>query len=39
MQEPGCFEKYPTRVIFISNLLSLMIYDIGAYVLDRFGLI
>jgi len=39
MQDPGCYEKYPTRVIFVSNLLSLLIYSIGAYVLFRFGLI
>ncbi|HZK30805.1 MAG TPA: hypothetical protein VFC43_06190 [Methanoregula sp.] len=39
MQDPGCYEKYPTRVIFVSNLLSLLIYGIGAYVLYRFGLI
>jgi hypothetical protein len=39
MQDPGCYEKYPTRVIFVSNLLSLLIYGIGVYVLFRFGLI
>ena len=39
MQDPGWFEKYPIRVIFISNLLSLMMYSVGAYVLYRFGLI
>jgi len=39
MQEPGCYEKYPNGVIFVSNLLSLLIYGIGAYVLYRFGLI
>jgi hypothetical protein len=39
MQDPGWYEKYPIRVIFISNLLSLMMYGIGAYVLYRFGLI
>lgn len=39
MQEPGCKENYPLTIVFGSNLLSLLIYVIGAFVLSRFGLI
>ncbi len=39
MQEPGCHEKYPTAIVVVSNLVSLLIYGIGAYILYRFSLI
>lgn len=39
MQEPGCYETYPTRIVIGSNLLSFLIYVIGAFILYRFGLI
>ena len=39
MQEPGCHENYPTIVVIVSNLVSLMIYGIGAYILYKFSLI
>jgi hypothetical protein len=38
MQEPGCYENYPTRIVVVSNLVSLLIYGIGAYILYRFSL-
>jgi hypothetical protein len=39
MQKPGGFECYPARIIVTSNLVSLLIYGIGAYILYRFSLI
>ncbi len=39
MQEPDCYENYPTLIVIGSNLLSLLIYGIGAIILYRFGLI
>jgi len=39
MQEPGCYEKHPTHSVIVSNLVSLLIYGIGAFILSRFGLI
>lgn len=39
MQGPGCYEKYPTMIVIGSNLLSLLIYVIGACILYGFGLI
>jgi len=39
MQEPECEEQYPIAIVIVSNLLSLLIYGIGAYILFRFGII
>jgi hypothetical protein len=39
MQEPGCKENYPVAIVIVSNLLSLLIYGIGAYILFRFSII
>lgn len=39
MQEPVCKENYPVWTVCISNLVSLLIYGIGAYVLSQFGLL
>jgi hypothetical protein len=39
MQEPGCHENYPTMIVIGSNLVSLLIYGIGAYILYKFSLI
>jgi hypothetical protein len=39
MQEPGCKEKYPLAIVFLSNLLLFLIYGIGAFILFRFGII
>ena len=39
MQGPGCYENYPAVIVVISNLVSLLIYAIGAYLLSRFSLI
>ncbi len=39
MQEPGCYEKYPTMIVIGSNLLSFLIYGIGAFILYKFSLI
>jgi hypothetical protein len=39
MQEPGCKEKYPVAIVIASNLVSLLIYGTGAYILSRFSII
>ncbi|MDP3396584.1 MAG: hypothetical protein Q8S57_07980 [Methanoregula sp.] len=39
MQEPGCYDQYPTNIVIGSNLLSFLIYVIGAFILFRFSLI
>jgi hypothetical protein len=39
MQGPGGYENYPARIVVMSNLVSLLIYGIGAYILYRFSLI
>lgn len=39
MQEPVCYENYPTWIVIGSNLLSFLIYIIGAGILYQFGII
>lgn len=39
MQGAACHEKYPATTVIASNLVSLLIYGIGVYLLYRFGLI
>jgi hypothetical protein len=39
MQEPVCKENYPLWMVFIANLLSLLIYGIGAFILYLSGII
>ena len=39
MQEPGCYENYPTLIAIGSNLLSFLIYVIGAFILYTFSFI
>lgn len=39
MQEPGCKENYPIAIVIGSNLLSLLIYIIGAFILFRFSIV
>ena len=39
MQEPGGCENYPTQIVIVSNLLSFLIYIIGAYILYQFSFI
>jgi hypothetical protein len=39
MQDPCCNEQYPAVIVVISNLVSLLIYGIGAYILYRISLI
>ena len=38
MQEPGCKENYPLGTVFLANLLSFLIYGIGAYILLQSGI-
>jgi len=39
MQRPACYENYPAPIVIGSNLLSVLIYVIGALILYRFSLI
>ena len=39
MQEPGGYENYPTLIVIGSNLLSFLIYVIGAIILYNFSFI
>jgi len=39
MGQPKTFENYPYRIIIISNIVSIAIYFIGAYILYRLGII
>ncbi len=39
MQEPGCKENYPIGIVIGSNLLSLLIYVIGAIILFQLSII
>jgi hypothetical protein len=39
MQKPGCYENFPARIVVLSNLVSLLIYGIGAYILSMVNLI
>jgi hypothetical protein len=39
MQEPGCKENYPVTTVIGSNLLSILIWGIGAFILYKFGLL
>lgn len=39
MQEPGCRENYPLAIVIGSNLLSLLIYGIGVFILLQFSII
>lgn len=37
--DPGCKENYPLWIVFTSNLVSLLIYGIGGYILFQVGII
>jgi hypothetical protein len=39
MQELGCQENYPISIVIGSNLLSFLIYGIGAYILFKFSIL
>jgi hypothetical protein len=39
MQEHGCRENYPVAMVVVSNLVSIMIYGIGAFLLYQFSII
>jgi hypothetical protein len=39
MQEPGCKENCPVTTVIGSNLLSILIWGIGAFILYKFGLL
>jgi len=39
MKKETCFEEYPGRTVFFSNLVSIAIYLIGAFIMYKVGLI
>ena len=39
MKQPNCHENYPFWIVLISNLLSIAICAIGAYLISRLGAI
>jgi hypothetical protein len=39
MKKTECFENYPARIVFFSNLVSIAIYAIGASIIYKLGLI
>ena len=39
MGQPKTFENFPCRIIMISNLVSIAIYLIGAYIISQLGII
>ena len=39
MNQPVTYEKYPLRIIALANVLAILIYITGAYIIYRLGLI
>src|SRR4030042_1150271 len=39
MEKTDYYENYPMRIVFISNLLSVLIYLIGAFIVYQTGII
>ncbi len=39
MEKEKCFESYPFWMVFLSNLVSLSIYFIGAFIIYKLGLV
>jgi hypothetical protein len=39
MQEPEGYEQYPTRIVLLSNLLSVFMYLTGVFLVFQFGLV
>ena len=39
MEKVDCYESYPIWIVFISNLLSVLIYLIGAFIIYQIGII
>ncbi len=37
MKKANCYEKYPFWIVLISNLVSIAIYAIGAYIIYQLG--
>jgi hypothetical protein len=38
-QNTKCFENYPLSIVLVSNLLNILIYAIGFYIILGFGLV
>lgn len=38
MQEPACHENYPATTVIVSNLVPLVIWVTGAFILSKIGL-
>lgn len=39
MPEPVCYEQYPPFIVILSNLVPILIYLIGAYILFQSGIL
>ena len=39
MEETKTYEKFPVRIVLLSNLVAISIYAIGAYILAGFGIV
>jgi hypothetical protein len=39
MGKKGCYENYPLWIVFVSNLLSIAIYLIGAFIIYQIGIL
>jgi hypothetical protein len=39
MSQPTVYERFPTPIVFLSNLLTIAIYAIGLYILARCGIL
>ena len=38
MERPDAYERFPLRIVLLSNLVGISIYAIGAYILAGFGI-
>ena len=38
MKEPKAYERFPLRIVLLSNFVGLSIYAVGAYILAGFGI-
>lgn len=39
MKKIKSYENFPIKIVFLSNLLAILIYSIGAYILAGFGIL
>lgn len=39
MDDPACFENYPRETVIVSNLVSVLVWVIGAFILSRIAIL